>query len=438
MHEFYMLIVCFRAGYILLLKLCKVPRLLQEMLCLHPCMCLKKSHASEQLSVTIVQEKKLFKEYACLSCDQAICSDCSILGQHKDHNVSTIQKGYEKVVERFESGLDGRKGLLEESDAIRIKALVYFDFMSEKYESAKQEIVESTKELLQAIKQKTAEAISVVDKELYKLKNTKVLTTSIERFKEIVNKYKEGSCKHYYDFAKDNKELKSMKAFFDEWMLSFDSGNRRFKSLELEKAKEHVPSIREYDKRFIKESKELYTDSSIVESTSDKLLLFDWISEAYKTDKFTLKLLWKGSTDGFEASTFHSKRDDKGTTVAIVASEYNHIFGGYTIASWSSTVSLLGIYKHDPEAFIFSLTHKAKHSKQKEAEFSIYCSPHHGPTFGKKHDIYVCDRCNIFNASASEGNCTYELPQSANKDVYFAGAKRFRVKDIEVYSVIIH
>ena len=46
------------------------------------------------------------------------------------------------------------------------------------------------------------------------------------------------------------------------------------------------------------------------------------------------KLLFRGSRDGFQAETFHSKCDNKGPTVTVVKSG-NYIFGGFTEISWN-------------------------------------------------------------------------------------------------------
>ena len=42
---------------------------------------------------------------------------------------------------------------------------------------------------------------------------------------------------------------------------------------------------------------------------------------------------WHGKTNGFAASTFHSRCDGKGPTITIVRVG-NYIFGGYTDQSW--------------------------------------------------------------------------------------------------------
>ena len=51
------------------------------------------------------------------------------------------------------------------------------------------------------------------------------------------------------------------------------------------------------------------------------------------------RLLSRASRDGFAAATFHSKCDNKGSTVTIVKSGSN-IFGGFTEQSWTNP----GIY----------------------------------------------------------------------------------------------
>ena len=47
------------------------------------------------------------------------------------------------------------------------------------------------------------------------------------------------------------------------------------------------------------------------------------------------KLPFPGSRDGFQAETFHSKRDNKGPTVTVVKSG-NYVFGEFAEISWDS------------------------------------------------------------------------------------------------------
>ena len=148
-------------------------------------------------------------------------------------------------------------------------------------------------------------------------------------------------------------------------------------------------------------------------------------------------LLWKGSRDGFGASTFHSKCNSKGATLTVIMSNNDKLFGGYTSESWGFSGSS-GAYKYDPTAFLYSLTHKAK-CKQKTTGNSICDDSGYGPRFGGGHDIDIYDNCNTNNSSSSNGNHTYELPsplpQGTADNTFFAGSYNFSVKEIEVYHV---
>ena len=49
------------------------------------------------------------------------------------------------------------------------------------------------------------------------------------------------------------------------------------------------------------------------------------------------RLLFRASRDGFAATAFHSKCDNKGPTVTIVKSRGYNIFGGFTEVSWTNS-----------------------------------------------------------------------------------------------------
>ena len=52
--------------------------------------------------------------------------------------------------------------------------------------------------------------------------------------------------------------------------------------------------------------------------------------------KYEIKLIYRGSEDGFTAAAFHSKCDKKGPTLAIIKSKKGKTFGGYTDIEWDS------------------------------------------------------------------------------------------------------
>ena len=49
-----------------------------------------------------------------------------------------------------------------------------------------------------------------------------------------------------------------------------------------------------------------------------------------------LNLIYKATRDGYKASDFHSKCDNKGSTISVIKSEYGKTFGVYTNLSWNS------------------------------------------------------------------------------------------------------
>jgi hypothetical protein len=49
-----------------------------------------------------------------------------------------------------------------------------------------------------------------------------------------------------------------------------------------------------------------------------------------------LRLIYRGSWDGFTAVEYHSKCDNQGPTFIIIKLEFNRIFGGLTDIDWKS------------------------------------------------------------------------------------------------------
>jgi hypothetical protein len=66
-------------------------------------------------------------------------------------------------------------------------------------------------------------------------------------------------------------------------------------------------------------------------------------------------------------------------------------FGGFTSLCFDSTTSN---YKTGGNNFLFSLNKMKKYS-QNEGNYSIYCHPNYGPTFGGGHDITVAENGNL-------------------------------------------
>jgi len=153
--------------------------------------------------------------------------------------------------------------------------------------------------------------------------------------------------------------------------------------------------------------------------------------------------LYKGSRDGFSASNFHSKCDNKGPTLTVVSVGEGYvsdfIFGGFNPGPWNSG----GSHHSAPQSLLFSLRRKAAEKKpqlikttRSSASKHIYNDSRHGPTFGSGHDLHIASKCNTNTSSYSHpGSYNYgPVPEARiNYCNYFAGSQNFKVCEIEIY-----
>ena len=144
--------------------------------------------------------------------------------------------------------------------------------------------------------------------------------------------------------------------------------------------------------------------------------------------KIIINLLYKASADSDKASVFHEKCDKAKNSIVLVETTDGMRFGGYTTCSWSGNC----VDKNDPEAFIFSFD-KMKTYDNIPGDEAIGCYPKFGP-------IFLGCQIKIFDNAFTKGGTTFEKELNFNteEDYELTGGKRtFKVKDIEVYEVII-
>lgn len=172
--------------------------------------------------------------------------------------------------------------------------------------------------------------------------------------------------------------------------------------------------------------------SKMLSSTEARYLL-QILPKELKNKEY--QLLFKASRDGFAASTFHSKCDNRGETITIIQSTNDNIFGGYTSKPWTSNG---GWIDDSQKAFIFALKSQNGNDPQKwkvksaQAQYTVYHHSSYGPTFGGGHDIYICNNCDSQGSSHSNLGHTYQAPQDKN---LLAGSYTFTVKDYEVWLI---
>ena len=90
-----------------------------------------------------------------------------------------------------------------------------------------------------------------------------------------------------------------------------------------------------------------------------------------------IKLLYRGSIDGWKAKDFHRLCDNQGPTVTLVKSSAGRVSGGFTTVSWTSAYG----DKTDAKALLFSVDSEVMFPCIQHDQAVVHES-YHGPNFG--------------------------------------------------------
>lgn len=163
----------------------------------------------------------------------------------------------------------------------------------------------------------------------------------------------------------------------------------------------------------------------------------------------TLRLIYKGTRDGFGYSSFHSKCDNQPNTLFLIKSTSTSnqlsVFGGFTKAKWDQSNS----YKSDPDAFLFTIVNIYKKPPIRldieNPTQSIYCGAGFGPTFGAHtgekpgvdHDLHISGLAdsNINPSSHSYLGSYSSRRYFYNSSNFLAGSSLFKIDEIEAFVV---
>jgi len=168
-------------------------------------------------------------------------------------------------------------------------------------------------------------------------------------------------------------------------------------------------------------------DTKILSNLGEITMLKKWISNG----NVELKLLWRGTRDGFSAAKFHSLCDNVSCHLTLaVDSDKNKIFGGFIDGpKWNGASE----YRECSKAFLFSINEKETYAVTSTAH-AIYAASDRCPTYGGGHNLYFCDGCNNSNSSYSNWSSSYyETKGKSNAEI--TGGYNFKVREIEVFSV---
>lgn len=149
------------------------------------------------------------------------------------------------------------------------------------------------------------------------------------------------------------------------------------------------------------------------------------------------QLIYKASTDGFQATDFHRMCDNRGSTLTVIRSLDGYMFGGYTPVSWDSASNA---YKTHLDCFLFTLSNPhnippTKYNINPRYNFGIFCSIVYGPIFGGGHDIVVFTNSNQNNSNYTNFPNSY-VDTTGKGNLTFTGTNNFITNEIEVFSVI--
>jgi len=198
---------------------------------------------------------------------------------------------------------------------------------------------------------------------------------------------------------------------------------------------EHFTKIIKNNIQFTKRFK-TFTGSSLIDERSANTLL-----SFLPPSKKGWECIYKGTKDGFNTQTFHSKCDNKGETVVIIQSDNGNIFGGYSPLPWANT----NAYTYDTRTFLFLLVDKngkgpVKIANNTNNKHSIYNASSYGATFGGGHDLYICNQSNTVKSSYSNLGHSFKVPKHAygsnEAKNFLAGSYNFLTKEIECFSKI--
>ena len=176
-------------------------------------------------------------------------------------------------------------------------------------------------------------------------------------------------------------------------------------------------------------------DSHIVASEQETEQIKTWLAEVNKTSE--PELLYCASRDGWNASDFHSKCNNKGATITVVKTSEGYVFGGYADQSWASS----GSWKSSNEAFLFSLKchgglgpTKMK-LKSGQSAYATYNYSDYGPAFGRGDDICIGANGNSLKTGCANIGYSYELPSGASNNYFLTDNSSFNVAEVEVFKV---
>ena len=167
-------------------------------------------------------------------------------------------------------------------------------------------------------------------------------------------------------------------------------------------------------------------------------VMLSWLQEDGISSDW--KLIYRGTRDGFAASSFHTFCDNKGPTITLIKSVGDCVFGGYSDVSWTSRNN----YIQSTDAFLFAFVSNGLGTTPfrgrlfQNSQHAMFDHSSYGPTFGSGHDLHISSDSNSNEASYMNWGYTYELPNgytSGGSGGTWICGYNFQTIEIEVFAL---
>ena len=156
----------------------------------------------------------------------------------------------------------------------------------------------------------------------------------------------------------------------------------------------------------------------------------NFVKKIFKNKKFNL--LYRATIDGDAFTTFHSKCDDKGTTLSLFKTDKNRKWGAYSEYPWNSSNGC-DPYKNNSNSkyFLINISDKKKYLPKKN----------HTRFNGGHSNVWFCDTMGISSNSilsidgGTENKGINSLYENYVKEYEITGGNKFTCVELEVYQV---
>jgi len=120
-----------------------------------------------------------------------------------------------------------------------------------------------------------------------------------------------------------------------------------------------------------------------------------WVNETTGEPFAGPTLVYRATVDGFAASQFHAKCDNKERILVVARSASGFIFGGFSSKAFTGAS---GSFQADPSAFLFTLSNPANTAptmyRSNGNSNAVYQNNGFGATYGSAHDFHIINNSN--------------------------------------------